>query len=95
MFPAVSGPDLNARRCISPFLATLLPFGFFLFTMALSTSPDALVLVLGIVLAGLYLFRDQVFSSSSKPKTTTLPVKEANGHGNPRDFVAKMKAGVC
>jgi len=62
--------------------------------MALSTSPDALVLFLGIVLAGLYLFRDQVFSSSSKPKTTTLPVKEANGHGNPRDFVAKMKAGV-
>jgi hypothetical protein len=57
-------------------------------------SSDAVVLVLGLVLASLYLFRDQLFSSSIKPKTTTPPVKEANGHGNPRDFVAKMVAGV-
>jgi hypothetical protein len=64
------------------------------FIMALSVSLDVLVLVLGVVLAALYLFRDQVFSSSPKPKTTSLPAKEANGHGNPRDFVAKMKAGV-
>lgn len=62
--------------------------------MAISVSSDVLVLVLGVVLAALYLFRDQVFSSSTKAKTTSLPAKETNGHGNPRDFVAKMKAGV-
>jgi NADPH-ferrihemoprotein reductase len=63
--------------------------------MTLPISSDVLVLVLGVVLAALYLFRDQVFSSSTTPKTTTPAVKETNGHGNPRDFVAKMKAGVC
>ena len=57
-------------------------------------SSDVVVLVLGVVLASLYLFRDQLFSSSLKPKTTAPPAKEANGHGNPRDFVAKMVAGV-
>jgi hypothetical protein len=62
--------------------------------MALSLSSDVLVLLLGVVLAALYLFRDQIFSSSPKPKTTAVPVKETNGQGNPRDFVAKMKAGV-
>ncbi|KAI0269857.1 NADPH-dependent cytochrome P450 oxidoreductase [Gloeopeniophorella convolvens] len=59
--------------------------------MALSASSDVIVLLLGVVLASLYLFRDQVFSS--KPKTSAAPVKEAGGHGDPRDFVAKMKAG--
>lgn len=63
--------------------------------MALPVSSDVLVLVLVVVLAALYLFRDQVFSPSTTPKTTTPAVKETNGHGNPRDFVAKMKAGVC
>ena len=63
--------------------------------MALPISSDTLVLVLAVVLAALYLFRDQIFNSSSKPKTPVVPVKEANGHGNPRDFVQKMKAGVC
>ena len=63
--------------------------------MAISASSDVVVLVLGVVLASLYLFRDQLFSSSPKPKTSAPTVKEANGHGNPRDFVEKMKAGVC
>lgn len=63
--------------------------------MAVAASSDVLVLALGFVLAALYLFRDQLFSSSPKPKTPTLPANEANGDGNPRDFVAKMKAGVC
>ena len=63
--------------------------------MALPISSDTLVLVLGVVLAALYLFRDQIFNSSSKPKTPVVPVKETNGNGNPRDFVQKMKAGVC
>ena len=62
--------------------------------MAISASSDVVVLALGVVLASLYLFRDQLFNSSSKPKTTASTVKEANGHGNPRDFVEKMKAGV-
>ncbi|KAN0139896.1 hypothetical protein V8E53_002558 [Lactarius tabidus] len=61
--------------------------------MAIPISSDSLVLVLGAVLAALYLYRDQVFNSTTKPKTTSLPAKEASGHGNPRDFVAKMKAG--
>jgi hypothetical protein len=62
--------------------------------MAIPITSDSLVLVLGVVLAALYLYRDQVFNSTTKPKTTSLPAKEASGHGNPRDFVAKMKAGV-
>lgn len=62
--------------------------------MAVPISSDSLVVVLGIVLAALYLYRDQLFNSSSKPKTTSLPTSQASAHGNPRDFVAKMKAGV-
>ena len=73
---------------VSPFFCTPFPI------MAVPISSDSLVLLLGIVLAALYLYRDQVFNSSSKPKSTSLPAKEASGHGNPRDFVAKMKAGV-
>ncbi|KAI0284004.1 NADPH-dependent cytochrome P450 oxidoreductase [Russula aff. rugulosa BPL654] len=62
--------------------------------MAISASSDVVVLVLGVVLASLYLFREQLFNSSPKPKTTASTVKEANGHGfNPRDFVEKMKTG--
>ena len=56
-------------------------------------SSDVIVLALGVILAALYLFRDQIFSS----KTSSVPVpttKSAAGEGNPRDFVAKMKAGV-
>jgi NADPH-ferrihemoprotein reductase len=63
--------------------------------MAISASSDVVVLVLGVVLASLYLFREQLIGSSLKPKTTTALVREANGDGNPRDFVAKMVAGVC
>lgn len=62
--------------------------------MAITASSDVVVLALGVVLASLYLFRDQLFNSSPKPKTTAPTVKEANGHGDPRDFVEKMKAGV-
>ena len=62
--------------------------------MAIPISSDSLVLVLGAVLAALYLYRDQLFNSTAKPKTNSLPTKAASGHGDPRDFVAKMKAGV-
>ncbi|CAK5270200.1 unnamed protein product [Mycena citricolor] len=59
--------------------------------MATSTS-DVIILGLGITLAGTYLFREQLFAPS-KPKIAPLPTKAANGSGNPRDFVAKMKEG--
>ncbi|KAH7885100.1 hypothetical protein F5I97DRAFT_1331048 [Phlebopus sp. FC_14] len=58
--------------------------------MAVASSSDVAVLALGVVLAAAYLFRDQIFSSSPKP-VPVAPSKLANGHGNPRDFVAKMK----
>ncbi|KAL1736884.1 hypothetical protein EV714DRAFT_242318 [Schizophyllum commune] len=56
------------------------------------SSQDVAILGVGGAAAVLYLFRDQIFSS----KTSTVPVpttKSAAGEGNPRDFVAKMKAG--
>jgi len=59
-----------------------------------NSSSDVIVLGLGAVLAGLYLFKDTLFSSS-KPKIAAVPTKgTANGSGNPRDFIAKMKEGV-
>ncbi|KAF7346044.1 NADPH--cytochrome P450 reductase [Mycena sanguinolenta] len=61
--------------------------------MASTSSSDVIVLGLGVVLAGLYLFREQIFSGSSKPKVAPVPMKAANGSGNPRDFIAKMKEG--
>lgn len=63
--------------------------------MGIASTSDVVVLSLGVVLAGLYLFREQIFSSS-KPKTS-IPVGPkggANGFANSRDFVEKLKAGV-
>ncbi|KJA17492.1 hypothetical protein HYPSUDRAFT_146552 [Hypholoma sublateritium FD-334 SS-4] len=58
-----------------------------------SSSSDILILGLGVVLAALYIFREQLFAAS-KPKATPLAAsKAANGSGNPRDFIAKMKDG--
>lgn len=61
--------------------------------MAVSSSSDVFILLLGVVLAALYLFRDQLFAAA-KPKAVSLPSKLNDGDGNPRDFVAKMKQGV-
>lgn len=61
--------------------------------MAIASSSDVAVLTLGVVLAGAYLFRDQIFSSKQKV-VPAAPTKALNGHSNPRDFVAKMKEGV-
>lgn len=62
--------------------------------MAVASSSDVLVLALGVVLAAVYLFRDQLFAAS-KPKSVPVAAsKTSNGSGNPRDFVAKMKEGV-
>ena len=59
-----------------------------------SSSSDVVVLAVGIILAAVYLFRDQLFAAS-KPKTVPTSSSKANaGGGNPRDFIAKMKEGV-
>nr|AXL48365.1 cytochrome P450 reductase [Ganoderma lucidum] len=56
-------------------------------------STDTVILALGIVLAAVYLFRDQLFAAS-KPKSVPVSSSKANvGGGNPRDFIAKMKEG--
>ncbi|THV04462.1 putative cytochrome P450 oxidoreductase [Dendrothele bispora CBS 962.96] len=62
--------------------------------MASTSSSDVIILALGVALAALYLFRDQIFAAS-KPKAvpTTTSRSNAGDDGNPRDFVAKMKAG--
>jgi NADPH-ferrihemoprotein reductase len=61
--------------------------------MAVPSSSDVFILALGVVLAAIYLFRDQLFAPS-KPKTVSLSTKLSEGDGNPRDFIAKMKNGV-
>ncbi|KAF4562582.1 NADPH-cytochrome P450 reductase [Pleurotus pulmonarius] len=61
--------------------------------MASSSSSDVLVLAVGVALAAIYLFRDQLFAQA-KPKSVPVPTSKAsNGSGNPRDFIAKMKEG--
>ncbi|TFK40696.1 hypothetical protein BDQ12DRAFT_697373 [Crucibulum laeve] len=61
--------------------------------MASTSSSDVAILALGVILAALYLFRDQLFAAS-KPKVAPIVAsKSANGSGNPRDFIAKMKDG--
>ncbi|KAF8195502.1 cytochrome P450 oxidoreductase [Pholiota molesta] len=66
------------------------PFPLAYLSMA-SSSSDVVILAVGVVLAALYLFRDQLFAAS-KPKATVVSTsKVANGSGNPRDFIAKMK----
>jgi len=62
----------------------------------MSALSEYIIIIVGVVLAGGYFFRDTLFSEAKPPPT-------ANGHGgkqvnasagDPRDFVAKMKAGV-
>lgn len=62
--------------------------------MAISSSSDIIILSLGVVLAALYLFRDQLFAASKPKPVPVSAAKSANGSGNPRDFIAKMKEGV-
>lgn len=61
--------------------------------MAVSSPSDAFILAIGVVLAALYLFRDQLFAAT-KPKAVVLPSKLNDSDGNTRDFVEKMKQGV-
>lgn len=58
-------------------------------------SSDVVVLGLGVVLAALYLFKDSIFTASKSKTVPVAPTKGvANGGGNPRDFIAKMKDSV-
>ncbi|KAJ4484424.1 hypothetical protein C8R41DRAFT_896530 [Lentinula lateritia] len=61
--------------------------------MASTSSSDVLILALGVALAASYLFRDILFAAS-KPKVAPSATRSLNDtDGNPRDLVAKMKAG--
>lgn len=63
--------------------------------MAATSSSDVFILAVGIVVAALYLFRNSIFTAGPKP-AAVIPPKDQSSHGtgDPRDFVAKMKAGV-
>ncbi|TCD64531.1 NADPH-cytochrome P450 reductase [Steccherinum ochraceum] len=61
--------------------------------MAVASSSDVVILALGVVLAAVYLFKDQIFAASKSVTPVTTSSKLANGGGNPRDFIAKMKEG--
>lgn len=63
--------------------------------MSSTSTSDVVILALGVTLAAAYLFRDQIFSSKPKSAPVAAHSKIANGGGNPRDFIAKMKEGVC
>jgi NADPH-ferrihemoprotein reductase len=64
--------------------------------MSSTSTSDVVILALGVTLAAAYLFRDQIFTSKPKaaPVAGGAHNKVANGSGNPRDFIAKMKEGV-
>jgi len=62
-------------------------------TMATSSS-DVAILAVGVVLAALYIFRDQLFAASKPKPAPITSSKSSNGSGNPRDFITKMKEGV-
>ncbi|KAF9013374.1 hypothetical protein BDQ17DRAFT_1386931 [Cyathus striatus] len=61
--------------------------------MASSSSSDVVILAIGVVLAAAYLFRDQLFAASKPKVAPVVSNKSANGSGNPRDFITKMKEG--
>lgn len=63
-------------------------------TMGSTSSSDIIILSVGVVLAAVYLFRDQLFAASKPKAAVPIAPKASNGDGgNPRDFIAKMKAG--
>ncbi|EPT05179.1 cytochrome P450 oxidoreductase [Fomitopsis schrenkii] len=59
----------------------------------MASNSDIIVLAVGLVLAAVYLFRDQLFASKPKSTPVALPKTTIAGGGDPRDFVEKMKAG--
>lgn len=87
-------PSMDANGTFPP--TSNVPSSLLLSMTSTTSSSDVAILGVGVVLAGLYLFRDQLFAA--KPATRSLPIsggaKTQNGSGNPRDFIAKMKDGV-
>lgn len=61
--------------------------------VAMASSSDIAILALGVILATIYLFRDQLFVAS-KSQAAPVSATVGNGVANPRDFIEKMKHGV-
>jgi NADPH-ferrihemoprotein reductase len=81
----------NLNHTTSPILAQT---PFLAGVVMASSSSDILILALGVIIAALYLFRDQLFATSKPKATLVTNSKPTNGSANPRDFIAKMKVGV-
>lgn len=82
--------DIN-RTTFSP----AFPFAAFSTSaMGSASSSDVAILALGVGLAAVYLFRDQLFAAAKPKAAPVVANKGMNGSGNPRDFIAKMKEGV-
>lgn len=62
--------------------------------VAMASSSDIAILALGVILATIYLFRDQILVASKSQAAPISNAKVGNGVANPRDFVEKMKHGV-
>lgn len=63
------------------------------YSTVMANQSDVVILGVGVVLAALYLFKDQIFAAKPKSSIPTGP-KLSNGGGDPRNFIAKMKDGV-
>lgn len=58
-------------------------------------ASEYIVLAIGAVAAGAFVFRDAIFGGSPKAPPMAINSKAAVlGGGDPRDFVARMTAGV-
>lgn len=62
------------------------------FLMAALSSSDLFVIVVGVVLGGVYLFKDTLFAP--KVKEAPIAVRSAESSSDSRDFVAKLKETV-
>jgi hypothetical protein len=89
--------DSNMSSGQSPVVAAALTAGIVMADSSSSGYSDVLILGVGLVLAAVYLFKDNLFSSKAKsslPAAINKTAHASNGSGNPRDFVSKMKEGV-
>jgi NADPH-ferrihemoprotein reductase len=58
------------------------------------STTDLAVAGLTVAAASLYIFRDQIFTSSSSKPAAAAPSGSAEGGGDDRNFVSKLKAAV-
>ena len=56
------------------------------------SSSDLFAIIVGLVLGGLYLFKDSIFSP--KVKEAPVPARTLEPSADSRDFVAKLKQTV-